>query len=72
MAKLFCEEMHAEAEFGEPALREMRELSGPLELTVTTLDIDGDTATATILNEGEDPDDIGFAREDGDWKWCEL
>ena len=72
LAKLFCEEMHAEAEFGEPALREMREMSGRLALTITSLDIDGDTATATILNEGEDPDDIGFTREDGDWKWCEL
>jgi hypothetical protein len=47
-------------------------MGGDLRLTITELDINGDAATATILNRGEDPDDIGFAREDGIWKWCEL
>jgi hypothetical protein len=43
-----------------------------LTLTVTAFDVNGDAATATITNLGEDPDEIDFAREDSDWKWCEF
>jgi hypothetical protein len=50
----------------------MRSIAGRLTLTVAELDIKGDAATATILNQGEDPDDIDFARENGEWKWCEF
>jgi hypothetical protein len=72
LRQLFCADMRSEAEFDERALREMIGMGGNLSLTIAELDINGDAATATVLNRGEDPDDIGFAREDGDWKWCEL
>jgi hypothetical protein len=72
LRQLFCADMRAEAEFDESSLRELIGMGGNLSLTIAELDINGDAATATILNGGEEPDDIGFAREDGDWKWCEL
>ena len=72
MSELLCEEMRNDPEFGPSEMSEMRELGGTLTLMIADLVIDGDAATATILNNGEDPDDIEFAREDGDWKWCEY
>jgi hypothetical protein len=72
LRQLFCADIRSEAEFDEDLLREMIGMGGNLSLTIPELDINGDAATATILNRGEEPDDIGFAREDGNWKWCEL
>jgi hypothetical protein len=68
---LFCEDMRNDPEFSRGALSEGRATGGELLLKIASLDVDGKTATATILNHGEDPDDIAFVREDGDWKWCE-
>lgn len=68
---LLCEDMQAEGEFDESAFDDIRELGGRLSLSINTLEIDGDTATANISQKGEDPDDIAFVRESGDWKWCE-
>jgi hypothetical protein len=47
-------------------------MTGSLTLTIAELVVDGDTATATVLNRGVDPDDIDFTRENGEWKWCEF
>ncbi len=71
LRQLFCRDMHTEAEFDESALREIIEMGGDLSLTIAELDINGDAATATVLNRGKDPDDIAFTREHGNWKWCE-
>ena len=71
LTKLFCEDMRNDPDFSRSALREVRDTGGELLLKITSLDVDGKTATATILNHGEDPDDIAFVREEGDWKWCE-
>jgi hypothetical protein len=72
LSELFCEDMRNDPELSRSALRELRDGAGRLTLSVTALDINGDAATATITNLGEDPDDIDFAREDSDWKWCEF
>ena len=72
LSELFCEDMRNDPEFSRSALRELRDGAGRLTLAVTALDVNGDAATATITNLGEDPDEIDFAREDSDWKWCEL
>ncbi|MHA3024003.1 nuclear transport factor 2 family protein [Mycobacterium sp. BMJ-28] len=72
LRSLMCDEMRGQSEFGEDALREARSDSGRLELTITELDVTGDTATSVIENQGEDPDDITFQREGGAWKWCEF
>ena len=69
---LFCEDMRADPDFDRSAMRDVRRTGGELRLKIASLDIDGETATATILNRGEDPDDIAFVREGGDWKWCEA
>ena len=61
LRELFCTDMLTEAEFDEGSLREATEMGGDLRLTIAELDINGDAATATILNRGDDPDDIGFA-----------
>ena len=72
LRQLFCVDMRTDREFDEESLREVVETGGDLSLTIAELVINGDEATATILNDGEDPDDIGFVREDGDWKWCDF
>jgi hypothetical protein len=72
LSELLCEDMRNDPDFSPSGLRELRDGAGRLALTITALDINGDAATATILNRGEEPDDIGFAREDSDWKWCEF
>lgn len=69
---LLCASMQGDPDFDEEAFDEVRETSGRLALTVNTFEIDGDDATLNISQEGEDPDDIAFVREEGDWKWCEL
>jgi hypothetical protein len=71
LTELFCEDMRNDPDFSHSALREVRDTGGELLLKITSLAVDGKTATATILNHGDDPDDIAFVREDGDWKWCE-
>jgi len=43
-----------------------------LKLDVESVEVHGDSATATVTHEGEDADDIDFAREDGAWKWCQM
>jgi hypothetical protein len=71
LTALFCEDMRNDPDFSRSALREVRDTGGELLLKITSLDVDGKSATATILNHGEEPDDIAFVREGGDWKWCE-
>jgi hypothetical protein len=72
MRDLMCAEMRAQPEFDEDGLREARSESGRLDLAITELEIGADSATAVIENHGEDPDDIAFAYEDGEWTWCEF
>jgi hypothetical protein len=72
MSEILCEDMRNDPEFDPSVMSEMRSVAGRLTLTVTDLYVNGDAATATILNQGEDPDDIDFARENGEWKWCEF
>ena len=43
-----------------------------MDVAVTSVEVDGDTATASVKQAGEQPNDIKFVREDGEWKWCEL
>jgi hypothetical protein len=70
LSELLCEEMRNDPQFDRTLMSEMRSTSGTLTLTVAELVIEGDEATATVLNEGLDPDDIDFTRENGEWKWC--
>ena len=69
---LMCAQMRSQSEFGEDGLREARADSGRLDLEITELEITGDSAESVIENNGEDPDDIAFVREGGEWKWCEF
>ena len=43
-----------------------------VSVTSVEVEVDGDTATASVKQAGEQPNDIKFVREDGEWKWCEL
>lgn len=70
-SNLLCKDIRGKDEFNEIAFGDMRAITGRLLLDVTSLDIQGDQATAIVEQHGEDADDITFAREDGDWKWCE-
>ncbi|GAS97863.1 uncharacterized protein RMCC_4828 [Mycolicibacterium canariasense] len=72
MRELMCAQMRGQREFGEDSLREARSESGRLDLEITDLEIGDATATAVIENHGEDPDDIAFEYEGGEWKWCEF
>jgi hypothetical protein len=69
---IICKEMQSDEEFNEKDFLDARGESGELNLDVESVDITGDSATATVTREGEDQDDIDFVREDGRWKWCKL
>lgn len=69
---LMCADMRSQSEFDEDGLREARSESGRLDLEITELEVLDGGATAIIENNGDDPDDIAFAYEDDEWKWCEY
>ncbi|MGK2854252.1 MAG: hypothetical protein ACSLE3_09150, partial [Microbacteriaceae bacterium] len=59
-------------QFSRANFAEMRDMVGKLNLTITSIEVTGATADTVIEQDGEDPDDIAFSFEDGEWKWCEL
>jgi hypothetical protein len=69
---ILCEEMRNDKEFNEKDFLAARSDTGELNLAVESVEVDGDSATATVTHEGEGADDIDFVREDGSWKWCKL
>lgn len=68
---MLCAELLAEDVFSDDELADARS-EGTLELTIIDLDVDGDYAQSIIENHGADADDIAFAFEKGEWKWCEY
>lgn len=72
LRNLMCAEMRADEQFSRANFAEMRDEMGQLDLTVTSIDVNGKTADTVIENDGKDPDDIAFSYENGQWKWCEL
>jgi hypothetical protein len=69
---ILCEEMRSNKEFNEEDFLAARGDSGELKLGVQSVEVDGDSATATVTHDGENADEIDFVREDGSWKWCKM
>jgi hypothetical protein len=69
---ILCEEMQSDKQFNEDDFLQAREESGEVKLDVESVEVDGESATASVTHDGESPDNIDFVREDGHWKWCEL
>jgi hypothetical protein len=69
---ILCKAMQSDKQFNEEDFLDARSDSGELTLDVQSVQVNGDSATATVTHEGEDEDDIDFVREDGSWKWCKL
>jgi hypothetical protein len=69
---ILCEEMRNDSEFNEEDFLDARGDSGRMTLDVESIEVNGDSATASITHDGEDADDVDFVREDGAWKWCKL
>jgi hypothetical protein len=69
---LLCDEVRSQELFSVAGLTELRADAGRWALTINSIDVRGDTATAEIEESGEGAQDIGFAREDGEWRWCEA
>ena len=59
-------------EFNEDDFLEARDVREDMDVSVVSVEVDGDSATASVKQVGEDPNDIGFVREGGEWKWCEI
>lgn len=72
LRNLMCAEMRSDEQFSRANFAEMRDEMGTLSLTVTSIEVTGETADTVIDNDGTDPDNIAFAYENGQWKWCEL
>lgn len=72
MESVVCEELQTDPEFSEDEFLTGRQEAGRLNLTVNDVDITGDVAVVSIEQQGESANDFDFAREDGEWKWCEL
>lgn len=69
---VICEEMRADDQFSRANFADMRDMMGELDLSITSIEVRGKTADTVIEHNGEDPDEITFVREGGEWKWCEL
>lgn len=69
---LLCEEVRSQEMFSVAGLTELRADAGRWVLTINSVDVRGDEATAEIEESGEGAQDIGFTREDGEWRWCEA
>lgn len=67
-----CEDWQKDDVFNERDFLDAREGADDLHLQVTDVQVKKDKATATVENAGNDPDDIEFTREDGEWKWCDF
>jgi hypothetical protein len=68
---ILCTEMQADRQFNETDFLDARDESGRVKLSVESVEVDGDSATAKVSHDGEEPDDVSFVREDGAWKWCQ-
>ena len=68
---ILCAEMQADRQFNETDFLDARDESGRVKLSVVSVEVDGDSATAGVSHNGDDPDDVTFVREDGTWKWCQ-
>ena len=69
---LMCTDMTQDPEFDADALRALRDEAGRMDVTINSVDVDGDSATANLTQRGDDPEDVEFVREDGDWKMCDF
>jgi hypothetical protein len=67
-----CKDWKADSTFNETDFLDAREGADKLDLTVTSVEIDGDNATATAEDESRGTNDIKLVREDGEWKWCDF
>lgn len=70
--EIVCEQIKGEPDFTEQDFLESRSDTGRLNLSFEGADIDGDTAVVDIRDEGQSTKEFDFAREDGEWLWCEL
>lgn len=68
---IVCKDMREAEEFNESDFLAAREDSDEMDISVKSVDVDGDSATASVEAVGDTERDIAFVREDGDWKWCE-
>ncbi|HYO05021.1 MAG TPA: hypothetical protein VET27_25430 [Mycobacterium sp.] len=66
------QKMRNDKEFNAKDFLDARGESGELNFDVQSVEVGGDSATATVTQDGEDADDIDFVREDGSWKWCKM
>lgn len=71
-APIVCEDMRNAKEFNEADFLNARNIRTNMDVTVASVEVDGDTATATLEETADAPEEIRFVREDGDWKWCEF
>jgi Domain of unknown function (DUF4878) len=68
-----CKEQQSKDDFNEKDFKKVREESPTLNLTVVSVKITGDTATAVVKNGDNDKtQNIKLVREDGAWKWCDF
>ena len=72
MDPVVCEELQDDPEFTEDEFLSSRQEGGRLDLTIVDTDVNGDRAVVSIEQQGESANDFDFARENGEWKWCEL
>jgi hypothetical protein len=67
---IVCQEMREAEEFNESDFLQARQESDEMDISVTSVDVDGDSATASVKGSGGSRD-IPFLREADGWKWCD-
>lgn len=75
IAKVLCTEFLKGV--SEDNFTKTREEDGRIDITVQSIKVDGETATANVVNEftnRDEPDNVewAFVREDGTWKRCDV
>ncbi len=69
---IICAETQSEDDFTEPDFLDIREAAGRLSLDVESIDVMGDSATATVSNDGDDINEVEMQREADGWKVCQF
>jgi hypothetical protein len=70
MKSIMCKEGLSRS-VNEDSFKRAHEEHGKVNLTVESVSINGDTATAAITDRDNDKSpDFKFVRDDGAWKWC--
>lgn len=70
MTSIMCKEGLSAGNSDEGSFKRAHESHAKVDLTVDSVKIDGDNATAVVNDRDSKTRSFKFVRDDGAWKWC--